>query len=81
VIFYQNGDYTCLKASFYHYFDKFLTKDLPSTRVYLQLEASLFATTSDEWLCKVAKTPDEAVELVERGFEFVNQIGVVYLYR
>jgi hypothetical protein len=24
---------------------------------------------------------DEAVELVERGFEFVNQIGTVYLYR
>lgn len=56
-------------------------RSLQHTRVYVQLEASLFAAENDEWHCKAAKTPDEAVELVERGFEFVNQIGTVYLYR
>ncbi len=56
-------------------------RSLQHTRVYVQLEASLFTAENDEWHCKAAKTPDEAVELVERGFEFVNQIGTVYLYR
>ncbi len=56
-------------------------RSLQHTRVYVQLEASLFTAENDEWHCKAAKTPDEAVELVERGFEFVNQIGTAYLYR
>lgn len=54
---------------------------LQHTKKYVQLERALFQSQSDEFVCKVAKTPGEAVELVELGFEYVNEIQGVHLYR
>jgi integrase len=51
------------------------------TKKYVQLEKALFQGQSDEYVCKVAKTSEEAVELIELGFEYVNEINKAYLYR
>ena len=54
---------------------------LQHTKKYVQLERALFQSRSDDFVCKVAKTSDEAVALVELGFEYVNEIQGVHLYR
>src|SRR5207249_11528633 len=36
---------------------------------------------SDEFICKAAKNPDEAIKLIESGFEFVTVINSVSLFR
>ena len=37
---------------------------------------------NDQFICKVAKSPDEAVKLVENGFDFVSQFpDGIQLYR
>ena len=34
----------------------------------------------DSFVCKVANTADEATELIELGFEYVNEINGSHLY-
>lgn len=36
---------------------------------------------TDDFICKVAKTIDEAVELVESGFEYVTEMDHIKLFR
>ena len=54
---------------------------LQHTRKYVILEKALFHNKSDDFFCKVAKTSDESIELIELGFEFVNEINGAFLYR
>jgi hypothetical protein len=49
-------------------------KSLKHTRKYFLLENALFNSQKDDFTCKIAKTADEASELIEQGFEFVNEI-------
>jgi hypothetical protein len=49
--------------------------------VYIHLEEALFQDTSDDYLCKTATTADEAKALIEVGFEYVNEIQGIHLYR
>lgn len=49
--------------------------------VYINIESALWMNTNDEYTVKVAKTPEEAIKLIEVGFEFVNQMGETALYR
>jgi hypothetical protein len=37
--------------------------------------------TDDSFVCKVASTTEEATELIELGFEYVNEINGRHLYR
>ena len=53
---------------------------LQYTRKYVILESALFKGQSEDFICKVVKTADEARDLIEVGFEFVNQIDGCYLY-
>ena len=53
----------------------------PAHEEEFQLEKALFQNNCDEFVCKVAKTSDEAVAFVELGFEYVNEIQGVHLYR
>jgi len=46
-------------------------KSVLSTQVYVNIEASLFLSTSDEWICKATRDPVEATKLIETGFEYV----------
>jgi hypothetical protein len=34
-----------------------------------------------EYVCKTAKTPDEAQQLIEKGFTYVQTIDNIHLYR
>jgi hypothetical protein len=54
---------------------------LQHTRRYVQLENALFHRESDDFICKVAKTVEEARDLIEVGFEYVNEINGAHLYR
>ena len=51
------------------------------TQVYIQLEESLFQDTQDDYMCKTATTAEEARVLIEVGFEYVNEIQGIHLYR
>jgi len=44
-------------------------------------QSNFGARVSDEFICKVARNSDEAVELIELGFEYVNEINGSFLYR
>jgi len=52
-------------------------KNIKNTLVYTQLINS----KEDEWVCKVAKTVEEAKQLIEAGFEYVDTIDGIHLYR
>lgn len=41
----------------------------------------LVSFAEDEWVCKAAKTVDEAQELIESGFEYVTEMDGVKLFR
>jgi integrase len=51
------------------------------TMVYIHLEEALFQDTSDDYTCKTAVTAEEARALIEVGFEYVNEIQGIHLYR
>jgi integrase len=46
-------------------------KSVLSTQVYVNIEAALFLSTSDEWTCKATRDSVEATKLIEAGFEYV----------
>jgi integrase len=52
-------------------------KNIKNTLIYTQLIDS----KEDEWVCKVAKTVEEAKQLIEAGFEYVDTIDGIHLYR
>lgn len=56
-------------------------KSLQHTRKYVLLERAIFQRTGDAFVCKVAKDADETKELIELGFEYVNEITGLHLYR
>ena len=56
-------------------------RSLQHTRKYVLLERAIFHSTDDNFVCKVASTADEASELIELGFEYVNEINGRHLYR
>jgi hypothetical protein len=47
----------------------------------VQLEAAIYADGSDDFISKVAKNVEKACELIELGFEYVNEINGRHLYR
>jgi len=38
--------------------------------MYIQIEETLFQEQTDEYICKVAKTMEEAKDLFEKGFKY-----------
>jgi integrase len=52
-------------------------KNIKNTLIYTQL----ISTKEDDFVCKAAKTVDEASKLVEAGFEFVYEIQDCRLFR
>ena len=64
------------------YVMKFLGhRNIKNTLIYVQLEEALFKNEEEEYVCKVAKTVEEAKNLVERGFEYVCEVEGVQLFR
>jgi len=57
-------------------------KQFTSTLQYIDYETAVWEDYGqDEWVCKVVGTAEEAKELIEVGFEFVNDIDNKHLYR
>jgi integrase len=56
-------------------------KSITSTLIYINLESALYLTTSDEWTCKAAHNPQEELELIEAGFQHVNNRGTLAFYK
>ena len=52
-------------------------KRIENTMIYTQL----LNLNEDEWHCKTAQNVQEATNLIESGFEYVNTIGEIALYR
>jgi hypothetical protein len=52
---------------------------LQNTKKYVQIEKAILKEQNKGFVCKVAKTVDEATELIEIGFEYVNEIDHAYL--
>ena len=50
---------------------------LENTLVYTHL----VNFSNDEYICKIAKSIDEATELIEAGFEYVTSIDDAKLFR
>ena len=64
------------------YVMKFLGhKNIKNTLIYVQLEEAIYRSQSDEFICKVAETVEEAKELIEAGFEYVCDFDGVKLFR
>jgi len=55
-------------------------KNIKNTLIYVQIEQAIFAGKK-EYVCKVARTVNEAKELIESGFEYVCEIDGVKLFR
>ena len=53
---------------------------IENTMVYVHLAKAL-TSYSDDYTCRMASTVDEAVKLVETGFEYVTEIDNVKLFR
>ena len=56
-------------------------KSISNTLKYIQLSNALFDEDTDHYICKVAKTVQDATELVELGFDYVTEMDGVKLFR
>ena len=64
------------------YVMKFLGhKNIKNTLIYVRLEEAIYRSQSDEFICKVAETVEEAKEFIEAGFEYVCDFDGVKLFR
>ncbi len=55
-------------------------KNIQNTLKYIHL-ANAISKQQDHWICKVAKTLDQATEHVESGFEYVTEMDNIKLFR
>lgn len=56
-------------------------KSVLSTQLYINIEASIFQYSNDEYNSAVAKTIQEAQKLIECGFEYVTEMDGIKLFR
>ena len=52
-----------------------------NTQIYVHIEKMLFKNQDEQFTSKVAKTVEEAQELVETGFEYVTTFEAKILFR
>ncbi len=53
-------------------------KKIETTLIYVQLAN---VTEEDEWICKGATNKEEAMQLIEAGFEYVTETDGAKLFR
>jgi integrase/recombinase XerD len=56
-------------------------KSIDSTLIYINLESALYLQTTDNFTCKVAHDEKEEAELIEAGFEHINNRQNLAFYR
>jgi integrase len=56
-------------------------KSITSTLIYINLESALYLQTNDNFTCKIAHDEKEELELIESGFQHVNNRGNLAFYK
>ena len=56
-------------------------KSVMSTMIYINLEAALFLQTDENFTCKVAHNEQEETELINAGFQHINNRGELAFYK
>jgi hypothetical protein len=56
-------------------------KNINNTMIYINMEQALFLEANDQFTCKTATNVKEATELIEAGFEYIQEIDGIRLYR
>ena len=56
-------------------------RNINNTLVYIDLENAIFKMGNDEFTIRVAKTPKEACQLLEVGFDYVGTIHGEEIFR
>ena len=56
-------------------------KSVLSTQIYVNIEASLFLQTTDEWTSKAATTQEEIMQLIDVGYTKADEIHGIHIYR
>ena len=56
-------------------------KSVKNTLLYIQLEEAIFKDEDKGFICKTAKTVDEAKTWIEAGFEYVYEVDSIKLFR
>jgi integrase len=56
-------------------------KSVVSTQLYINIEASIFQFSNNEYNSATAKTIEEAQKLIESGFEYVTEMDGLKLLR
>jgi integrase len=70
MLYHKTRDILLVKQSLGH-------KQIENTLIYTQL----LNLNEDEWICKGATTKEEAMQLIEAGFEYVTEIDRTKLFR
>jgi len=74
-LYHQTKDLMFVQKSMGH-------RQFTSTLQYIDYEKAIYGDYGEEqWICKVADSPEEAKSLIEVGFEFVDEINGKHLYR
>jgi len=55
-------------------------RDIKSTLIYLHIAQGL-GNYSEDFVCKTAKNINEAVQLIEQGFDYVTEIEGLKLFK
>jgi hypothetical protein len=55
-------------------------RNINNTMKYMHLANSLL-NYSEEWICRVAKTIEEAQKLIENGFEYITTFEGIMIFR
>jgi len=56
-------------------------KTIQNTLKYIDLEANLFGISDEQFITKIATTPEEACKLIEVGFEKHDEFDGIHIYR
>jgi integrase len=74
MLYHQTKDVLYVKQFLGH-------KDINNTLKYIQLENALFTHQDDQYICKVARTIDEAKAFIEQGFEYICDFNDAKVFR
>jgi integrase len=56
-------------------------RSIKNTLRYIQLDAAIYSEEDDQFVCKAASTVDDAMSLIELGFEHVCEFDGIILFR
>ena len=56
-------------------------RSVESTQIYIHIEKGVFVNSTDNFYCKTAKTVEEAIKLIDAGFEKHDEMNGIHIYR